>query len=214
MTQAVKKGTKQRILEAASDVFAECGFEKGTVRDICTRARANVAAVNYHFRDKQELYLEVLNVWRVESSRRFPMDGGLPADASVQERLRAYYAAMLKRIFLSGADAKVSYNRARVILQEIASGLIRETGDAAANEMEATLRPIVLEILGDGAQPMLVQDCVDSCMGQATAYFVFYVYDPGELQAMLSVEEIDRVADHMTAFALGGIRNARLAARD
>jgi AcrR family transcriptional regulator len=41
-------------------VFASRGFREGTLRDICRRARANVAAVNYHFRSKERLYLQVL----------------------------------------------------------------------------------------------------------------------------------------------------------
>lgn len=52
--------TKQRLLEAAAQVFAEKGFGAATVREICTKAKANIAAVNYHFRDKEQLYAETL----------------------------------------------------------------------------------------------------------------------------------------------------------
>jgi len=52
--------TRARLLDAAAHVFAEHGFQAATIRDICTRAGANVAAVNYHFRDKAGLYLAVL----------------------------------------------------------------------------------------------------------------------------------------------------------
>ena len=52
--------TRQRLLEAAGEIFAEQGFRQTTVRDICARAGANVAAVNYHFGDKEKLYSEVL----------------------------------------------------------------------------------------------------------------------------------------------------------
>jgi len=54
--------TRDRVLKAAERLFAERGFKKVTVRDICRAARANVAAVNYHFGDKQGLYREVLQI--------------------------------------------------------------------------------------------------------------------------------------------------------
>ena len=51
---------RAKLLEAAGEVFAEHGFYAATVRQICSRAGANVAAVNYYFGDKAELYEEVL----------------------------------------------------------------------------------------------------------------------------------------------------------
>ena len=52
--------TRNRLLNAAGEVFAEKGFKSATVRAICDRAGANIAAVNYHFGDKEHLYSEVL----------------------------------------------------------------------------------------------------------------------------------------------------------
>src|SRR6516225_8210096 len=54
--------TRERVLKAAAQLFADRGFKKVTVRDICRAARANVAAVNYHFGDKGGLYREVLQL--------------------------------------------------------------------------------------------------------------------------------------------------------
>jgi TetR/AcrR family transcriptional regulator, regulator of cefoperazone and chloramphenicol sensitivity len=52
--------TRSKLVDAAGELFAEFGFYHTTVRQICDRAKANVAAVNYHFRDKTGLYMEVL----------------------------------------------------------------------------------------------------------------------------------------------------------
>src|ERR1700743_147511 len=48
--------TRKKLLEVAGRVFAEHGYYAATVRDICAQAGSNVAAVNYHFRDKLGLY--------------------------------------------------------------------------------------------------------------------------------------------------------------
>src|SRR5258708_38675381 len=54
--------TRSRLLNAAARLFAERGFAKVTVRDICKKARANVAAVNYHFGGKDGLYRAVMRM--------------------------------------------------------------------------------------------------------------------------------------------------------
>jgi TetR/AcrR family transcriptional regulator, regulator of cefoperazone and chloramphenicol sensitivity len=51
--------TRERILEAALDLFGERGLTGTTVRDIAERAKVNVAAISYHFRGKDELYRAV-----------------------------------------------------------------------------------------------------------------------------------------------------------
>jgi AcrR family transcriptional regulator len=54
-----KERTRARILAAAIDVFAEQGYEGASTREICGRAGVNGAALNYHFRSKQQMWLAV-----------------------------------------------------------------------------------------------------------------------------------------------------------
>ena len=54
------KNTKKKIIEAAIHEFAAKGYEQATTRDILLRAGANVAAINYYFKGKQGLYVEIL----------------------------------------------------------------------------------------------------------------------------------------------------------
>lgn len=64
---------KQRLVAAAEQLFAEKGFESVAVRDVTQLAKANVAAVNYHFGSRDGLvalvvarYLAPLNQERLE----------------------------------------------------------------------------------------------------------------------------------------------------
>ena len=52
--------SRQRLLEVAEELFAHRGFDGTTVREICDRAGMNVAAVNYHFGDKETLFVEAV----------------------------------------------------------------------------------------------------------------------------------------------------------
>jgi TetR/AcrR family transcriptional regulator, regulator of cefoperazone and chloramphenicol sensitivity len=54
--------TRQRLVSAAVSLFGERGFKAVSVREIADSAKTNVAAISYHFRDKQGLYREAFNV--------------------------------------------------------------------------------------------------------------------------------------------------------
>src|SRR5438477_10086046 len=54
------RATKERILDAAESLFMEHGFEATTLRSITAAAAVNLAAVNYHFGSKEELFQAVL----------------------------------------------------------------------------------------------------------------------------------------------------------
>lgn len=53
--------TKERILDAAERLFAENGFATTSLRQITTEAQVNLAAVNYHFQNKETLIRAVLS---------------------------------------------------------------------------------------------------------------------------------------------------------
>ena len=59
-----REATRERIVEAALEAFAEKGFHGASTRDIAERAGANQGLITYHFRSKDAL-------WRAAADRIF-----------------------------------------------------------------------------------------------------------------------------------------------
>ena len=57
---ASQETTREKILAAATEIFAAKGFLRATVREICAKAKVNLALVNYHFESKEKLYEAVV----------------------------------------------------------------------------------------------------------------------------------------------------------
>jgi AcrR family transcriptional regulator len=55
-----RQETKEKLLDAAECLFARRGFEEVSIRELATEAGVNVAAVNYHFQTKENLFREVI----------------------------------------------------------------------------------------------------------------------------------------------------------
>ena len=92
-----KSSTRTRILEAAGCLFAERGLRDATIREIVQAAGVNQAAVNYHFRDKDTLYAEVLRLG-LELAMPEQNPFGVTAEgASPEERLRGLVEAVVDR---------------------------------------------------------------------------------------------------------------------
>lgn len=68
----MKTSTRNRLLAAAQAVFSEHGFENTTVQMIADEADANIAAVNYHYGSKADLYAECIARHLEDSVSRMP----------------------------------------------------------------------------------------------------------------------------------------------
>ena len=80
---ATSAGTKTRILDAAEKLFVEHGFEATSLRSLTSAAGVNLAAVNYHFGSKEELFqavltrrLDPMNQERIELLGRIEREAG------------------------------------------------------------------------------------------------------------------------------------------
>src|SRR5437867_9871166 len=88
-----KDTTKEHLLEVAGQVFAEKGYEEASVRDICTKAGVNVAAVNYHFGGKEKLYVEAVKRAcrrRLEENAPPPWGPDTPPAVRLRDFIRSF----------------------------------------------------------------------------------------------------------------------------
>ena len=201
--------TRQQLLEAAGVVFAERGFRNTTVREICQRAGANIAAVNYHFGDKEKLYLEVFRYSRQKELERFPQLQKR-SEQPPEKQLHGFILALLQRIFDTG---EASWH-GQLMLRE----MIEPTSalDFVVAEkirpMSQHLREIVAEILGLRVDDERVRRCSFSVVSQSVFYChcrpVVERLDDGE---SFDAKSLEKLAEHITKFSLAGLKGFRAA---
>jgi AcrR family transcriptional regulator len=205
--------TRRQLLEAAGGVFAEAGFRDATVREICRRAGANVSAINYHFGDKETLYLEVLRYAHGKALEKYPPMLGVAADAPPEKKLRAFVHSLLLRIFDKGPGAW----HGKVMLREMI-----EPTEALDSLVEERIRPmagqlwrIVSEILN---RPMN-DECVRLCGFSVVSQCVFYNHCRPVVSRLFpdklpqDAASIGQLAGHITNFSLAAMKHLSSAKR-
>jgi len=203
--------TRKRILQAACQVFGEKGFRDATHEEICKRAGTNIAAVNYHFGDKETLYVEAWRLAFQRSLKAHPPDGEVPPDASAEERLRGRVFAIMQRII----DPQ-SYEF-DIVHKELANptGLLAEVMKASIEPIQRHMASIVRELLGEKAPEQQVFLCEMSIMSQCFHPMIHQRHHKALPQGPQSScpppldMDIDILADHVTRFSLAGIREIR-----
>ncbi|HKE38840.1 MAG TPA: TetR/AcrR family transcriptional regulator [Casimicrobiaceae bacterium] len=94
--------TQEKILDSAEELFMEHGFEATSLRQITAAAKVNLAAVNYHFGSKEELFqavltrrLDPMNQERLALLTRFEHDAA-PKPLSCERILAAMFIPALR----------------------------------------------------------------------------------------------------------------------
>lgn len=202
--------TRQRLLDSAMRLFAGRGFKHVSVREICSEAGgANVAAVNYYFRDKAGLYRELLEsrltIWVKERQRHAETLRGKPAN----EQLYLYVRWFLGNILIEHNDEQ-DVLFAKMLNWEMVDPTpefrtIFEKGMAPNFQRLAS---IVSEVAGlPNAHPAVLQ-CTMSTMGTCLTYGnakrMREYFTPKGFEFTPVV--IDGIAQQITQFCLAGIR--------
>lgn len=202
-----RAATREQLLDAASEVFAEHGYRNATVREICQRAGANIAAINYHFGDKEALYTEVVRRCMRMARDKYPPTLGLSARPTPEQKLRAFVYSFLLRIFDAGPNGM----RGRLILREMV-----EPTDALDVAVAEEVRPMsgyLMEVIREFLGPRADDDRTRLCGMSVVSQVLFYNHCRPMVvrlfpELKFDSKAIEELADHITAFSVAGLKQA------
>jgi TetR/AcrR family transcriptional regulator, regulator of cefoperazone and chloramphenicol sensitivity len=203
--------TRQRLLESACQIFANKGYRDTTIADISELAGTNVAAVNYHFGDKEALYIEAWRLAFHKSLETYPPDGGISPNAPAEERFRGRIFAAMQRFAYS------KNYEFEIMSKELATptGLLVEVMRESINPLRREFDLIISELLGQRASEKQVRLCRMSIMSQCTNIMIHERHRKLFAEAGIKSDplfenfNIEMMADHVTRFSLAGLEEIR-----
>lgn len=205
-TEMKEKPKVELILETAGEIFAEQGYRKTTVRDICKRSGVNLAAINYYFGDKEKLYLAVLKHYRSIALQKYPSNFGINESDSPQIKLSSFIQAFIVRLLEEGKPSLFGKLIAREFTEP--TGALDILVEEAIKPTYNLLSSIIREILDNNYDVQKVELCAMSILGQC---LYFRNAKPIILRIRCkdgyNKEDIKEISEHIINFSLKGLLN-------
>lgn len=199
--------TRNAIVKAAVQLLADKGYQATSVRDIVAKARVNQAAINYHFKGKDGLYLELLKTAFEKLTEQAGFDPERLKSLSPEEALRSFVQQQLRPLLFR--DELSLYIRifaweaahpSKVFLKFMAKNTV--TYLTAAID-------IVQRFLPTGTDRRVAQCGAIWLMGQCSTFVrnrELFAQEPFKITP--DSPFVDELADLISRLALGGLRHA------
>ena len=210
VTPEPRRRTKDRLVAAATELFAEHGFHGTTMRDIAECAGANLAAVNYHYGSKKALYLEVMRVQFAHVRAELRRRGAAPPKTELARLAAPQLVDVLRsrlRVFLDVLIGPPPSVHGTLMQREMC-----DPSEALPDIVREFVAPMVAEMTQIVAQlaPHLDRETAERCANSITGQALFYRFT---MPAMLHMKSLraypprlaGRLAEHITEFSLGGL---------
>ena len=197
----------EQILYAAEKLFAEKGFSGTSIRDITEKAECNLAAVNYHFHGKENLYIEVFRLHmnalrdqRVNAVRKFLSNP--PEQKNLEELILIFATTFLEPFIKKGSGQR---------LMEL---MMRERHDPHLPQhmfVEEIIQP-VKTIMKDALLQVCsklndteAELCIHSIVGQLFHIMQAQALFKGMDKTSFPVLDLPKAVEHVVKFSVGGI---------
>jgi len=196
--------TRRRILEAAGQIFSESGFRQATIRQISGRAGVNVAAINYYFQSKDNLYLETMRYWKDVAFEKYPREFGTSEADPPEERLKGFIRSFVLRILDPGVESRFGRLMAREFAEPTAAL------DVIVDEMARPMFRLISGILGRIVVQDPASDTVLYCCASIVGQCLYFLYARPVLSRLVGQEKVnsmnmDDIAEHICRFSLAAL---------
>ncbi|HEV2950243.1 MAG TPA: CerR family C-terminal domain-containing protein [Gemmataceae bacterium] len=203
--QRTKVTSRERLLEAAGQVFAEKGFDRATGKEICEKAGTNTAAINYYFVGMKELYAAV--VW--EAHNRFVTFEAASAAVAGKGDAKARLEAILDLAVRTITGPEFTSWALRVLGREVVAPT--SALDELRNQQIVPKARLLKSIVGD-LMGLPVDDpaVARGCISVIAPCLMMLVFDRGTLQQVFpqlgfGPENAKSLVSHLIHFALAGL---------
>ncbi|HEY6640804.1 TetR/AcrR family transcriptional regulator [Povalibacter sp.] len=195
--------TRRQLLEVAGQVFAAQGYERATSKEICRRAGANIAAVNYHFGGKDGLYAAVLEEAHARLISIDVVASATGGKADPATKLRT----LLSRIVGEIASRDGGAWELRILSREILSPTPL-MGPMLSNQVAPKaklVRAMIGDVLELPSTHPAVSRTVISLMGPCVMLLMVSKDVLGKVLPALDLDAPSLV-EHLVTFAVGGMK--------
>ncbi|MFK5924376.1 MAG: TetR/AcrR family transcriptional regulator [Verrucomicrobiota bacterium] len=201
---------RERILDAAEELFADQGFDSVSLRQITTRADVNLAAVNYYFGSKGGLVVEVLArvVGPINQRRLQMLDEAETQAADEAVEVETILAAVFRPVIVSMNESEHS----RQVVMKLAGRCMSEAGSEMPEAMRCLFREVADRFCAalSKALPRLssaevfwrMHFTIGSMLYALTQHETLVLLSDGKVLA----DDAEKALEELVAFTAGGLR--------
>lgn len=207
------KDTRAVLLEVAEKLFLSKGYEHVRVREITDAARVNIAAVNYHFNGKDNLYRTVLrNRLRDIARRRIDRINQVIARSPSKPPDLADIISAFVRSFFDDVSASTEHKRhLAMVYREMSPDAVAP--DLVASELATPINCCLREAIML-TRPYLSNSHAAFCASSITGQVLHFIFMRDIFRPLVELcsetEYIEAIIQHITDFSLRGIDNPRV----
>ena len=218
-----KQKTKDRLLDAAESLFASKGFDEVSIRELAAEAGVNVAAVNYHFQGKENLFQQVI-IRRFVDQRDNTLNAldAILNDSTTQPDLALVIKTLVEQFLKSALSTTGAGSFMHLMFKEMQSQQSHGTKTFFKEMVIPVFRAYSIALMD--VRPSLNQEQINWIMGSVIGQIHHFIMrwhkksaltsDSAEIGMMVSMFPalglsaegyIDEVTKHITVFSTAAI---------